>query len=386
MNTRVSKSAQWLGAMAIFIASASASAALPVYRIVDLGVVDGQYSGSGISSAAGINNLGQVVGWSQVTPGTARQASLWKNGSPTELGLPNFLYNRFATAVNDSGVVVGYSDFSPLGNGSQSEAFHARLWNKGQVTDLGQGIAKGVNNHGQVVGNSYSASHQSNRATLWQNGKTTLLPSIGTAPGSFAYSYANAINDAGQVVGYSAGPDFSDHATLWQNGQAIDLVDPADTGYSYAFDINSNGYIVGSKDDQAVLWHNGSQIGLGTMAGVDADALSSANAINDAGQVVGWIGGNGFERRPFLWTAEGGMVDINSLIDPNDPLKSLVTFDSVLDINNLGQIVGGALIQRNGTEWHAYMLTPVPEPTTWGLMIAGVAIVSLATRRRRREA
>ncbi|RZL04370.1 MAG: hypothetical protein EOP36_00650 [Rubrivivax sp.] len=383
MNSRDSKTAQLFGALAIVMASASASAALPVYRIVDLGVVDGQFSGSGLSSAAGINNLGQVVGWSQVAPGKARQASVWQNGSPAELGVPDFPYNRFATAVNDSGVVVGYSDFSPAGNGPQSEAFHARLWNKGKVTDLGQGIAKGVNNHGQVVGNSYSATGQVNRATLWHNGKATQLPTIGTAPNSFAYSYANAINDAGQVVGYSAGPDFSDHATLWQNGQAIDLVDPADTGYSYAYDINSQGFIAGSKDDKAVVWHDGVQISLGTLDGADADALSSANAINDAGQVVGWIGGNGQDRRAFLWTAESGMVALDSLIDPNDPLKSLVTFDSVLDINSQGQIVGGALIQRNGNEWHAYMLTQVPEPATWGLAFAGLLVAGAATRQKK---
>lgn len=382
MNTRVSKSAQLIGAMAIFIASSSVSAALPTYRIVDLGVVNGQFSPNGASAAASINNASQVVGWSQVTPGTARQASAWHNGAPSELGLPNFDYNRFATGVNDSGVVVGYSDFSPAGNGSQMESFHARTWHQGQVTDLGQGVAKGINNAGQVVGNSYSASAQAPKATIWQNGTATHLPPIGAAPNAFAYSYANAINDAGQVVGYSAGPDFSDHATLWQNGQAIDLVDPTDTGYSYANDINNQGTVVGSKDDQAIIWRDGLQFNLGTLAGVAPDALSSANAINDFGQVVGWIGGNGLERQPFLWTAESGMVAIASLIDPNDPLRSLVSFDSVLDINNKGEIVGGALFQRNGAEWHAYMLTPVPEPTTWGLIFAGLLTLGIATRRK----
>lgn len=382
MNTRVSKKTQLMGAMAIFIASTSVSAALPLYRIVDLGVVDGQFSPNSASAAASINNSGQVVGWSQVTPGTARRASVWQNGAPAELGLPDFEYNRFATSVNDSGVVVGYSDFSPLGNGSQMDSFHARAWHQGQVTDLGQGVAKGVNNAAQIVGHSYSAGAQAPQATIWQNGTATHLASIGTAPNAFAYSYANAINDAGQVVGYSAGPDFSDHATLWQNGQAIDLVDPMDWGYSYAYDINNHGAVVGSKNDQAIIWRDGLAFNLGTLAGVEPDALSSANAINDAGQVVGWIGGNGLERRPFLWTAESGMVDIDSLIDPNDPLRSLVSFDSVLDINNKGEIVGGALFRRNGVEWHAYMLAPVPEPSTWGLVFAGLLALGIAARRK----
>ena len=76
------------------------------------------------------------------------------------------------------------------------------------------------------------------------------------------------------------------------------------------------------------------------------------------------------------------MVAIDSLIDPNDPLRSLVSFDSVLDINNKGEIVGGALFRRNGAEWHAYMLAPVPEPATWGLMLAGLLSLGIAVRRK----
>jgi len=40
---------------------------------------------------------------------------------------------------------------------------------------------------------------------------------------SGAFSFADGINDAGQVVGYSAGVSVAVYATLWSGGAAINL-------------------------------------------------------------------------------------------------------------------------------------------------------------------
>ena len=70
-------------------------------------------------------------------------------------------------------------------------------------------------------------------------------------------SYATSINASGQVVGYSTLDltevgNNTNHATLWSNGNVIDLnslVDPsvAAAGWvlSRAYGINNNGWIVG---------------------------------------------------------------------------------------------------------------------------------------------
>jgi len=69
------------------------------------------------------------------------------------------------------------------------------------------------------------------------------------------------------------------------------------------------------------------------------------------------------------------MVDLNTLI----PANSGWTLTEAHGINNLGQIAGSGAINREG---HAFLLTPVPEPT--GLCLgAALGFGMLAARRRR---
>jgi probable HAF family extracellular repeat protein len=112
----------------------------------------------------------------------------------------------YATAVNDSGQVVG--------NGS-----HAFSWTQaGGMVDLGTlgGTASGaiaVNATGQVVGLSTLPGDGSFHAFSWtQEGG---MVDLGTLGGT--NSYAAAVNATGQVVGGSHIPgDSTQHAVLWQ--------------------------------------------------------------------------------------------------------------------------------------------------------------------------
>lgn len=110
------------------------------------------------------------------------------------------------------------------------------------------------------------------------------------------------------------------------------------------------------------------KIDLGTLGG----ASSSANAINDTGQIVGWSYTSNGVDHAFLWSS-GNMVDLNSLIDP----ASGWTLEGAGAITNLGWIVGTG---RNAFgETHAYLLTPAPEPIGLSLF----ATVGLLVLRRR---
>ena len=133
---------------------------------------------------------------------------------------------------------------------------------------------------------------------------------LGTLPGG-TYSYATAINDKGQVVGYSS-PDINrapadTHAFLYSDGKMIDLGTlggrPSDS--SEAYGINNSSQIIGysiTADYQhhAFLYSSGKMTDLGAL---EESSYSEATAINDKGQVVGYSNTRvAYQGHAFLYT------------------------------------------------------------------------------------
>ena len=82
---------------------------------------------------------------------------------------------------------------------------------------------------------------------------------------------------------------------------------------------------------------------LGTLEGAET---SQASQINDNGDVVGASPWRNDYSRGFLWTEQGGMVDIGSLVEGDTrPLR----------INNSGQVTGSYSVGSTG---HAFLYTP----------------------------
>jgi probable HAF family extracellular repeat protein len=125
---------------------------------------------------------------------------------------------------------------------------HAALWENGTVTDLGTlggifSIAKGINDHGRIVGSSTLASGEEH-AFLLRDGTMTDLGTLGGT-----YSLANQINNHGQAVGLSRIASGELHAFLWEEGAMTDLNNliPAGSGWILveATAINKAGQIAG---------------------------------------------------------------------------------------------------------------------------------------------
>ena len=156
------------------------------------------------------------------------------------------------------------------------------------------------------------------------------IANLGTLGGNF--SSANAINNAGQVVGESETASGGSHAVLWQDGKPQDLGTLPRGNSSSASGINNDGQIVGtdttSGNNRAFLWQDGKPQDLGTLFG---DNFSSANGINNAGQVVGTSSTSGTNPRAFLWQ-DGMMSELGMLPGGN--------FSNAYGINNAGQVVG----------------------------------------------
>ena len=255
-----------------------------------------------------------------------------------------------ATAVNSSGVAVGFSNDDTTGFGQPSYYTpHGVLWQNGKATALGSlgsgySYAEGINDLDQVVGYSWATASGTEMGFLWQNGAMTALAAVG---GQNLYSRALAINDAGQIVGDSVlgdSPSSADHATLWLNGTATDLGTFAGGGFSSANAINDVGAAVGEATtaggvQQAALFENGSVTDLG---GLVTNGASQAKAINDAGTIVGnAVGSNGAEHA-VMWQ-NGVITDLNSLLPANSGWNLMLA----TGISSNGQIYGEGTF--NGT-------------------------------------
>ncbi len=122
---------------------------------------------------------------------------------PLYLGvLPDGLWST-AYGLNDSDQVVGWS-FYPRAS-QVGYAGHAFLYDSGAMTDLGvlnnadSSIAYAINNNGQIVGTSGSSAFIYDVNTGVINDLNRLIPRFS---GWFSLEVATAISDQGQIVGY----------------------------------------------------------------------------------------------------------------------------------------------------------------------------------------
>jgi len=341
------------------------------------------------SVATAINASGQVVGYA---PGMSwhhgpspddeafsyesspSHAMVWSGSGVTDLGsLVGMTWDSRdqsrALAINASGQVAGES-----GGGMWSG--NGVVWDRGTLRDLGSNsVANGINTSGQVVGTTNL------NATLWSGASVTNLSAL-----DGSYSQAFAINDSGHIVGSSSALNNTvTHATLWKGGSLTDLGTLGGT-YSSANAINISGQVVGQSKitgDMAIhatLWDGSSVIDLGTLVGT----FSDAKAINAAGLVVGAssISSIPNDNVATLW-AKGSALDLNSLLDANT-LSAGWVLKEATGINDKGWIVGNAHNTITGVD-HGFLLTAVPLPKTYTMLLAGLGLMGFVLRRNNNQ-
>ncbi|HVE24116.1 MAG TPA: hypothetical protein VNC22_01870 [Sporichthya sp.] len=172
----------------------------------------------------------------------------------------------------------------------------------------------------------------------------TILPTLGGSA-----TFAAAINDAGQVVGWSNTPEGRSHAFLWTADGGMHDLGTLGGFHSFATDINSAGQVTGyadltgSQTWHAFLWTPGE--GMQDLGTLDGGVYSYGRAMNDVGQILGTSASATGGSTMFLWSPDRGMQDLPSLGVPGQSI----------DLNNAGQIVGAADF---GGERHPFLWTP----------------------------
>lgn len=235
--------------------------------------------------ASAINNAGLVVGSADAVSAKQWHPLFWRSGVLQDLGY---------RTIEPAGVAVGLFDVN-----EQEQAVggtgHAFLRSGDVTTDLGtlggpSSVAYALNELGQVVGSADLPSGSA-RAFLWQQG---VMQDLGTLGGD--YSVAYDVNESGQVVGTSSLASGARHAFLWENGVMRDLGTLSRQNISAARAINDAGQIVGYSrrlesdlgSSIGVIWTGSAPHALtGDVRDRSPWSITDARDINNRGQIVG---------------------------------------------------------------------------------------------------
>jgi uncharacterized membrane protein len=236
--------------------------------------------------------------------------------------------------------------------------------------------AYAINNAGAVAGWTTNAANEKQAFVAKTVDGPVSQPSISVqdATGGLVlahWSEARAINTAGDIAGCAA----ASVATAGDCSGAI---------------VNSTSGI------QAFMIHNGTPIALGVPSGFDE---SFALGISDHGLVVGTAHGSSGSSA-FLWYFDDGQLktaDLSALLPNHDSFQSLTTATAITDAitgttatsETLAVRIVGEGLTGDSVE-HAFLLdlkltVAVPEPQTWTLLFAGLALLGWVGRQGVRD-
>jgi probable HAF family extracellular repeat protein len=330
MRTRIAA----IPLIASLIAATPLAAQHPRFRLVDIGTLGGPHSYGEINGAdVLLNDSGIVESWADTAVQDPNapdcpncflaHAFRWKDGVISDLGaLPGVNFSAVGS-INSRGWATGQSQTSTLDPVLGIPEFRAVLWKGRQIFDLG---------------------------TL----------------GSGTESLGAFVNDAGQVIGFSAintEPDpvgflgFPTHTFIWQNGHMHDIgtLGGDDTFTDSSCSHPPEGTVAGQSSTSTTLnsdtglptfdpflWDHGKMTDLGTLGGT----FGFAHCTNHRRQVIGassladnpiaCTDGHLTSCHAFLWE-NGKMRDLGTLGGPNSEAQW---------INESGLIAGSADFPR----------------------------------------
>jgi probable HAF family extracellular repeat protein len=329
--------------------SVSGALAQTKYKIIHIPTAKGS-----TSSALGLNENGQVVGYSFQGEDYQTFLYVYPSGKIGDIGsLGGKL--KAACAINDSGAIAGYSQDSNGNLQAFSYTEKSGIISLGTFDGGSTSEAFGINDNNQIVGDSATAN-VAHRPFLY-SGKLQDL-GIGTSEAADAFETAYGISESGIAVGrYDSGNGIF-HGFQWSNGQVKDLGTlGGSNSEALAISKRTSSLIAGDSDTgngptHACAWSNGNPTDLGVLSGFDK--ASFARAVNRANHVVGDSDSDD-QKRAFLYF-NNHLYELDQLVVNLDE-AGFASLDIAYGINDKEWICGCGTTKDGET--HAFLAIPV---------------------------
>lgn len=330
------------------------------WEAISLGLMDHERGG-----AVGMSETGTIVGFLRdfvvnqygSGPGLA-YGFIYKDGVMQKLWSSDTLNRDYLPeAIDPWGKIVGLT----------SGLYGGRLmvWDSANAAPrfLGDESVSGVvgiNAQGDFLVN-YSGSTA--RAVLWRRNETRVdLGSLNDGVGH-SITWANAWNDAGQIVGTSyVGSAPAPHPFIWNDGVMRDLGLLGSSPRGDANDINAHGVVVGASVVDTLLRAVISKDGVLRELGAFPGQHTRAVAINDHGRVLG-VAGYPYKASQYDYYGPGDTV----FVWDNGQVEIVTTTRIIqLWLTPNGTVVGSTDVdhEQRAFVWEAGVLTDLG-PTSW---------------------
>jgi probable HAF family extracellular repeat protein len=177
--------------------------------------------GGDAASVNGLNERGEVVGGDYFAGDTQLHPFLWNGKKFLDLTAPPFAWdgNGEANWINEAGEVVGNAGLDLSCDGVNTD-FHAFLWTKGVMSDLGHVAGEAdsradfINSLTQVVGVSFPCDFSFSTAFLWENGSIVDLNTLVPPNSPLSLFWAPFIDDEGVIGAFGSLANGDMHVAL----------------------------------------------------------------------------------------------------------------------------------------------------------------------------